>query len=121
VPIQPAPLNLKIITGIIFGPVILKAKDANNAPVNLTGWKPFAEVRKKPGASVIIDLAPVLSDALNGEITIPKWTDEQTYDLKLGDFQWSLILEDPAGDRRGPYIQGSFIITATPTKPPEGI
>jgi hypothetical protein len=120
-PIRPAPLNLTIVTGIIFGPVILRAKDNNNQPIDLTGWRPFAEVRKKPGSPVILDLGPVLSDATIGEITIPKWTDEQTYNLKLGDFQWSLILEDPFGDRRGPYMQGAFTITATPTKPPEGI
>jgi hypothetical protein len=120
-PIKPAPLNLTIVTGIIFGPVILRAKDVNNQPIDLTGWRPFAEVRKKPGAPVILDLAPFLSDPINGEITLPKQTDEQTYNLKVGDYQWSLILEDPFGDRRGPYMQGSFTITATPTKPPEGI
>jgi len=118
-PVQPASLPLRIVTGIIFGPIILRAKDVNNAPVDLTGWKPFAEVRKKPGAALVMDLGPTLTDAVNGEITIPKLTDEETFDMKFGEYQWSLVLEDPLGDRRGPYLQGSFIIAGTPTHPPE--
>jgi len=121
VPITPAPLNLRIVTGIIFGPVILKARDENDSPIDLTGWKPFAEVRKKPGATIILNLNPTLTNPTDGEITIPKLTDEETYDLKVGDYQWSLILEDPTGDRRGPYLAGGFTISATPTKPLEGI
>lgn len=119
--LTPGNLNLKIITGIIFGPVILHAKDENNQPVNLTGWKVFAEVRKKPNASLYMDLHPIFSNAVSGEITIPKMTDEETYDLKPGDYDWDLILEDPVGDRRGPYIAGNFAIVAIITKPPEGI
>jgi hypothetical protein len=119
VPITPAPLNLKIITGIIFGPVILRARDSANNPVDLTGWKVFAEVRKKPGASLILDLHPTLTDALNGEITIPKMSDEDTFSLTFGSYQWSLVLEEPGGDRLGPYIQGAFSIAGTPTHPPE--
>jgi len=119
-PITPATLPLSIITGIVFGPVILRARDSTNAPVDLTGWKPFAEVRKKPGAALTLDLQPVLTNAVNGEITLPRMSDEETYDMKFGDYQWSLVLEDPAGDRWGPYIQGSFTISGTPTHPPEG-
>lgn len=118
-PLKPASLNLKIITGLIFGPVIMRARDVANAPVDLTDWKAFAEVRKKPGSTVVLDLNPTITDPVNGEITIAKMTDEQTYDLKIGDFDWDLILEDPSGDRRGIYISGSFIIAAPITKPPE--
>lgn len=118
-PIRPAPLPLTLVTGLIFGPVILHAKDAANQPVDLTGWKVWAEVRKKPGASVVLDLQPYFSDAAAGDITIPKLTDEQTYNLKVGDYQWDLIMEDPSGDRRGIYITGSFTIAASITKPVE--
>jgi hypothetical protein len=116
----PANLPLKIYIGITFGPVILRAKDAANQPVDLTGWKVFAEVRKKPGAVLYLDLQPVFSNITIGEITIPKMADEQTYDLVAGNYDWDLILEDPTGDRRGPYIQGPFPIVAIVTKPPEG-
>jgi hypothetical protein len=119
--LNPASLNLRIVTGIIFGPIILRARDVNDAPVDLTGWKVFAEVRKKPGASLVLDLKPSFTNAALGEITIPKMTDEETYDLRFGTFQWSLVLEDPTGDRRGPYIEGAFTIGGTPTKPLEGI
>jgi hypothetical protein len=120
-PIRPAPLSLTLVAGLIFGPVILRAKDENDQPIDLTGWKVWAEVRKKPGASVILDLHPYFSDPINGEITIPKLTDEETYDFKVGDYQWDLIMEDPAGDRHGIYITGGFTITASITKPVEGI
>jgi hypothetical protein len=121
VPITPANLNLKIVTGIIFGPIIFRAQDETGGPIDLTNWKAFAEVRKKPDASLVLDLDPEITDPPNGEITIPKMTDEQTYDMKSGSYGWDLILEDPGGDRRGPYIAGSFIIADPITKPPEGI
>lgn len=120
-PLKPAPLNLKMYTGLIFGPVILHAKDTDDQPVDLTGWKVFAEVRKKPGSTVIMDLHPSFTDASQGEITIPKMTDEETYNIKTGDFYWDLIMEDPTGDRRGIYMAGSFGISTPITKPPEGI
>lgn len=113
-------LPLKIYIGIIFGPVILRARDAANQPVDLSGWKVFAWVSKKPGAVLYLDLHPFFSDAATGEITIPKLTDEETYNLIAGDYDWDLILEDPLGDRRGPYIRGPFPIVAIVTKPPEG-
>lgn len=119
--INPAPLSLTLCTGLTFGPIILHAKDVNNQPVDLTGWKVWAEVRKKPGAAVVLDLQPFFSNAGIGDITIPKLTDEQTYDLKVGDYQWDLIMEDPTGDRHGIYVSGGFTITASITKPAEGV
>lgn len=120
-PLTPAQLNLDLVTGLIFGPITLKAQDVNNNPVNLTGWEAFAQVRPKPGGTIILDLTPSITDPVNGVITIPKMTDEATYNLKIGNFNWDLILEDPTGDRRGIYIQGSFNITGSITKPLEGI
>lgn len=118
--IIPGSLPLKVITGIVFPAVKLTPKDANNLGVDLTGWKVFAEVRKKPGAALFMDLQPVFTSFAPAEITLPKLTDEQTYDLKVGEYSWDLILEDPFGDRRGVYLTGPFIVTATITKPPEG-
>jgi hypothetical protein len=116
----PARYDLQLTPGLIFGPYVLNALDENDDPVDITGWVPFAEVRVRPGASkVILDLNPSITDGPNGEITIPKITDEQTYDLKFVVARWSLILENTSGDRLGPFIQGKFIIKGTPTKPPE--
>ena len=118
----PGNLPLKIIPGIIFGPVVMTAKDENDQPIDLTGWKVFAEVRKKPGSSSVIrDLHPFFSNQAAGQITLPKMTDEETYDLKAGDYAWDLILEDPFGDRRGPYIAGPFTIYPNVTKPLQGV
>lgn len=120
-PITPGSLPLKLITGITFGPVILTAKDQNNNPVDLTGWKVFAEVRKRPGATLYLDLQPSFTNITGGEITIPVMTDEATYNLNPGEYNWDLILEDPLGARRGPYIRGPFEIIAIITKPAEGL
>ena len=116
----PAKLNLRLIPGTIFGPLVIYAKDSDSNTVDLTGYNVFAEVRLRAGASkVILNLAPTITDGAAGEITIPKITDEDTYDMKYVHAKWSLFLEEPGGDRIGPFIEGKFIIQGTPTKPVE--
>ncbi len=116
----PAKLNLRLTPGTIFGPYKLYAKDADNNPVDLTGYNTFAEVRLRPGASkVILDLHPSVTNGPSGEITIPKISDETTFNMKFVSAKWSLILEQPSGDRVGPFIEGKFTIAGTPTHPVE--
>jgi hypothetical protein len=116
----PAKRDFILVPGTIFGPYILQALDSGNNPVDLTGYTAYAEVRIRPGANkVIIDLAPVISNASLGEITIPKITDAVTWGMKFVHAQWSLLLKQPGGDRVGPFVQGKFIIQGTPTHPAE--
>ncbi len=116
----PAKYPLHLTPGTIFGPYKLYAQDTNGDPVDLTGCLPFAEVRPRAGSNkLILNLNPSVTDGPGGEITIPKITDEDTYNLQFVAARWSLIIEFPGGDRVGPYIEDKFIIAGTPTKPPE--
>lgn len=116
----PAKLNLRLTPGLIFGPMYFYFKDDESLPIDLTGYNVFAEVRLRAGSNrVILDLAPVITDGINGEVTIPKISDEDTFNMKFVHAKWSLILEEPGGDRRGVFIEGRFLIVGTPTHPVE--
>lgn len=115
----PAQRDLEIITGLTFRSFKLYAKDINGVAVPLTDYIPFAEVRKKPGSAVVLDLGFAITDAPNGEITCPGFTDEETFDMPAGTYQWDFILQRPSGERDGVYIAGEFVIRKNITHPPE--
>jgi hypothetical protein len=116
----PAKYPLRLVPGTTFGPYVILAKDVNGDPVDLTGCTVFAEVRLRAGASrVILDLNPSVTDGPAGEITIPAITDEDTFNLRFVHAKWSLIIQDPSGARKGPFIEDKFIIKGTPTHPAE--
>ncbi len=82
----------------------------------LTGWTALAMVRTNPQRHLILDLAPVITNATGGEITI-SLTDEETAAIETpGDYVWDLVLERPSGERLGPFIAGNFIITTANTR-----
>jgi hypothetical protein len=112
----PAVHDLELKIGTTFGPVLLRCKDGAGEAVDLTGWTAYADVRVKPGAAVVFGLAPAISDAAAGEITLGK-TDEQTAALTPGRYKWDLILETPDGKRLGPYVAGACIVSQPITKP----
>jgi hypothetical protein len=92
---------------------------ATDNPVDLTGFDPKAEVRRTSGSDVILDLNPSTTDALNGEITIPGISSDDTQDFDfVGAFNWDLILVDGAGERSGPYIKGPFYVADNITQIP---
>lgn len=115
---SPANFTLSIFQGITFGPLLIQAKDASGAAVNLTGYTPEAEIRKAKGrtAELIRDLAPVVSNAAGGEIRIAL-TDEQTAALPAGRFEWDLVLLKADGTRLGPYVAGAAIVSPIVTQP----
>jgi hypothetical protein len=94
-------------------------------PADLTDWIPYAEVKTDPeSTSVILDLAPIISQPDIGEVTIPAIQDEQTILLPSGSggklkCKWDLIFQVPTGERIGPYIAGSFLIKSIITEPAE--
>jgi len=113
----PAKLDLSIRRGITFGPVQIICRNAAGDLVDLTGWQPFAEVRKKSGAEVILDFEPAITGPpTNGAITIPEVTDEETMALTAGTYAWDFILQTPTGDIVGPYISGKCVISDKITK-----
>lgn len=119
----PVSLNLTLLRGITFDPILIYCFDAPDLlnAFDITGWTPWAEVRSAPDETLILDLTPAITDAVHGVVTIPDIQDEATILLPEGKFKWDLILQDPSGQRLGPYVKGSFIIKSKITQgsPPE--
>jgi hypothetical protein len=115
--------NLTLYRGLTFDSfqVLCFSDDALTIPQDLTGWTPFSEVRLAPDNLLIIDLQPYVSNAAAGIVTIPSIPDETTVILAEAKAKWDFTMEDPVGNRLGPYIRGSFIIKSkiTQGQPPE--
>jgi hypothetical protein len=108
--------NMGVTIGLTFGPVRFYLQDSAGGPVDLTGWSVWAEVRNSADGPVLIDLAPTIVDAENGEVVISA-TDEVTGGWDPLSARWDLILEDPEGERTGPYVEGAFIAAKPITQP----
>ena|SRR5437867_4880898 len=102
-------LNLTLTKRCTFESVVLVMKDANSNPVNITGYTVAAQVRDIPGGTVVINLAPTITNAAGGEVTIPLIDDETTDTYTAGSYQWDLLLED-GSDNRQRVLAGSFSI-----------
>lgn len=117
------PFNITIYRGITFDSFIVKCyeDDALTIPKDITGWTPWAEIRTEPDEALILNLNPFISNAAIGEVTIPAVPDEQTILLTDGKNKWDFTMEDPGGDRRGPFVRGSAVIKSKITQgsPPE--
>jgi hypothetical protein len=112
---KPAILDLRISKGITFGPVQIYCQDEDLAPVDITGWQVFAQVRRNPNGDVLFDLLPVITDGPAGEITLSA-DHEDTAELQAGLYRWDLILENPDGERLGPFIVGAVHVLAPITQ-----
>lgn len=104
--------------GSTFGPYVFRALGSDQVTVvPLTGWGAHAKVRATLNGPVLLDLLPYISDGPNGEITIPEISDETTNGFtNQGCFIWDLLLERPSGAIVGPFIEGAFTITTTPSR-----
>lgn len=85
---------------------------ATDHPIDLTGFTAEAKVRRTVNATdILIDLAPTVTNAAIGEITIPTMTTAQTDALTFtGNFMWDLVLVS-GGQRFGPFVQGKFVVS----------
>lgn len=117
--VQPVSLDFEIVIGTIFGPYDFFALDEDDDPVDLTGCIPLAEARTRAGGRLLLDLGLVLTDGPGGQITLPKITDEVTWDWRPVNGVWSMIIEFPNGDRIGPYFEGAWVQRATAAHPVE--
>ena len=108
--IFPAVLNLQIVRGCTFEALEFQMlADDEITPINITGWNFAAEVRKMPGDTVVVDLAPAITDAPNGVVRLPAIDDETTMTYATGGFQWDLLGED-GSDNRQQIVRGRFLI-----------
>jgi hypothetical protein len=107
----PFNLPLDLTKGITFGPVIFNFKDTDGTtPFDLTGWKVFAYARRNKNDTFKIDLAPTITDAAQGQVRIA-FTDEEVLAQTAGNYTWDMVLENPAGERLGPYFAGPYNVT----------
>lgn len=85
--------------------------------VNLTGFTAHAQARRIPDDTLLQDLNPSITDAAGGEITIPKFTDEQTLAFKpITNGKWSLVLENSTGDWLPAIVAGAYTVTTSVTR-----
>lgn len=112
----PGKVHIVVYAGLSFGPLTIRCLDGNGAPVSLTGYTPYAQVRDPDTGTLKLDLSPVISDAADGEITMNP-SDEDTTGAGLGKWKWDLILENPSGDLIGPIVEGNASILAKISKP----
>jgi hypothetical protein len=115
--------NLTLYRGLTFNSFLIACfqDTALTIPSDITGWTPWSEVRSAPDQSLIINLSPFISNPTGGIVTVPAIQDEQTILLVEGKYQWDFTMQDPTGQRFGPYIRGSFTIKSKITQgsPPE--
>jgi hypothetical protein len=107
----PAPVHIIIYEGLSYGPHIITCLDSAGAPVDLTGYTPYAQVRDPDTGTLKLDLAPVVSDAAAGQITMNP-SDEDTTDAPHGKWKWDLILKDSSDNLFGPIVAGNASILA---------
>src|ERR1041385_1299776 len=91
---------------------------ATNQTIDLTGYGVEAHVCRTVNASdIFIDLNPSITNAVQGQITLPEITSTNTDLLPAtGKFYWDLVLTQ-AGNRFGPYVGGSFTVSDNITQP----
>ncbi len=112
--VEPETYNICIHRGVTFKKVF--QFDLNGSPWPLTGYSVSAVVRPSKGSATLTqDLSPSITDAPAGEITI-SLTKTQTEALSAADLFWDLVLENPSGERLGPYMEGEFLILETVTR-----
>ena len=106
--LTPASLYLTLYRGTDFS-VIITCQDSAAAAVDLTGCTFVGHVRSIPSGSLIKSLAPAVTDASAGEITITL-TDTETLAIAAGDYVWDLFMQDATGIRSGPYVAGRLTV-----------
>ena len=108
----PGPYNLTMTRGCRFpasGSIVLQLI-GGSGPFDLTGYSAQAQVRVQPDDTVILDLEPLVTSALTGEITLTAFSDEETELYEAGVYSWDLILTDVTNVVTGRYLAGQFYI-----------
>lgn len=104
-----AKYDLALIVGCDFGPVLFRLRDADEEPIPLNGSSVAAQIRTTPEAKLLANLAPVISDAEDGEISLSIAADVVA-GIPPGGHGWDLILTDANG-RKSLLLSGSVKVT----------
>jgi hypothetical protein len=116
---KPGTHNFTIYRGVEFGPKKFVFKDGAGTPVDLTGLEAKAVARKNVNGPEDINLAPEVTDAEAGEVTMAMPTDT-VMTLPAGDFFWDMTFERVSdGGRIGPYVAGRLHVPTLNTRPAE--
>ena len=104
----PGPLQLPTIwRGCTWQPTLLKWKDANGNPFDLTGWVGFAQTRSGNSLNV------ATTNVAGGETTV-SMSFEETAAMKLGVEQWDWVwvydLGGPDEVRYPPILYGTVLV-----------
>ena len=102
-------LDLSVARKTSMVPFQAICRDKQGDPVDLTGWTAEAEVRRGAGQSVILDMSPTISDPTNGVIQFVN-VNQNVTDVKAGSYFWDLVLRDAAGNAKGVFITGKFVV-----------
>ena len=104
--------DLQVKQGESFSQELIFKK--NGAPVDLTGYSGFSQVRPEPGSPDLVCEMTVTITAEEGkaEMTIPK---ETTKTLQPDNYAYDFCLEDPNGIRTY-YIGGKFTVFPSVTE-----
>lgn len=104
-------------TGVAGDGSTAPATGGPGAVVNLTGYSVHGQARRIPNDTLLQDLNPSITNAAGGEITIPKFTDEQTLNFKsIENGKWSLVLENSGGDWLPAIVAGAYSVTTSVTR-----
>lgn len=113
---DPATYDLTIHAGTSEGWVFTIYDDSVDPAVvvDLTGMTVAAQVRTRTG-ELVLDLAPSITDAAGGEITI-SLSRTDTLNLTEGRYLWDLIINN-GSDWEGPYLTGAVSVLPVRTSP----
>lgn len=120
--------DLTITRGITSEATEFVFNDDAGTQVDLAGWSVFAQVRKRPHKAIILDLMPYIIPVGTllgyegevdgpGRVALGAYTDEQTLAMADIKAEWDLVLQDPLGQRLGPFVTGNFTILTIITEP----
>jgi hypothetical protein len=105
----PGAYNITLVRGSTFSVIGLQLL-GGSGPFDLTGFTCQSQVRVQPGEDVILDLEPVVSDAVSGMVELTTLTDEETSLFPIGVYHWDFLLVDVYNEVFGPIVVGQFYI-----------
>jgi len=111
--------NIVIDQGTTFE-LPISISDASGNPINLTEYIARAEMRRSYNSNVAINFTAIITDALEGEITL-SLTPSQTSVIKSGRYVYDVEISDVTGYIGSNGYQGSQGINNRVIRVLEGI